>query len=174
MPQSQIYTAFEQKLILPKERLVTVVENLLFSFLVVPNALPTGNYMSPLEKKLSGALALTSHRIIASWEESKQCWKTLHIPSLNNVTERPLRSDHPSWSYQAIMMLPGGLVLVVQTQQPNAEHAKQLSSLLNEAIMRFGVFRDDTGSIASIISYEEEKAKNSSNQDDDNRKKKEE
>jgi len=177
MSQSKIYSAFEQKLILPTERLITVAENLFFNFYVVPHVLPTENYMSGLgglvQKKLNGALALTSHRVIALWEESSQCWRTLHIPSLNNVSERPLRSDKPTWSYQAIMMLPGGLVLVVQTQQPNPEHEKRLSSLLNEAIIRLGVMRDDTGSIASIISFEEEKEKSSSNQDDDYRKKKE-
>lgn len=166
MPQSQLYSAIEQKL-RPGERLIAVVENLHLSFLMVPNVLPIQNYPAGL----SGVLALTNRRVIALWAEAPQSWKWLHIPALNSVSERPLRSDRPSWPYQAILMIPGGIGLVVQTQQPNAEHGKQLSSLLNEAIIRFGVNREDTGSMAAIIAHEAEEERRRREQEDDRSKK---
>lgn len=151
MPNSQVSSIVEQKL-LSGERLIAVVENVSFSFLFVPHVIPTQNYPTGL----NGALALTSRRVIALWAETQQGWKWLHIPALNSVSERPLRADKPSWPYQAILMIPGGIGLVVQTQQPNFQHCQQLSSLLNEAIVRFGVTRDDTGSLAAVMAYEEE------------------
>ncbi len=175
MPQSKIYTAFEQKLVSSKkEQLRIVAENLLIGFLFVPSVMPTENYMGMLipAKKFNGAMALTSHRIIISWEETSQCTRMLHARSINNISERPLRSDKPNWQYQSIVMLSGGLVLVAQTQLPNVEQANQLSALLNEAIVCFGSLNDDTGSIAAIIAYEEEKRRSSSSQDNDSNKKK--
>jgi hypothetical protein len=151
MSQSQIHSAFKKRL-LPGEQLIAVVENLSFGFHFVPHIIPTGNYPAGLH----GALALTNRRVIALWQETRQSWKWLHIPALNSVSERPLRSDKPSWPCQAIMMLPGGIGLVVQTRQPSAEHSKQLLSLLNKAIVRLGVQHDDTGAIGAIITYEEE------------------
>jgi hypothetical protein len=175
MPPSEIYTAFEQKLVSArKEQLKIVAENLLIGFLFVPSVMPTENYMGILmpTKKFNGAIALTSHRIIISWEETRQCVRTLHARSINNISERPLRSDKPNWQYQSIIMLSGGLVLIAQTQLPNIEQANRLSALLNEAIVCFGAPQDDTGSIAAIIAYEEEKKKSSNNQDNDSDKKK--
>ena len=165
MMQSQIHSAFRQKL-LSEERLIAVVENLQIDFLVVPRVIPSQNYST----KMAGALALTPYRVIALWEESRSCWKSLHIPSLNSVSERPLRSDKPNWPYQAILMIPGGLGLVVQTQQPNAEHGQQLSSLLNEAIVRLGSTRDDTGSLSAIITHEEEEERRRREQEDNRRR----
>jgi len=177
MSQSRFRSVFEQKLVVSlDEKIRVVVENLSIGFMFVPNVMPTENYMGLYmpSKKFNGAMALTNHRIIASWEETSECVRTLHIPSINNITERPLRSDKPSWPYQAILMLSGGLVLITQTQKPNEEQAKQMSSLLNEAAIRFGANRDDTGSLAAIISYEVEKARQQSSRDDDYQKKKEE
>ncbi len=166
MPQSQIYSAVEHKL-LPGEQLIAVVENVSFNFSFVPHVIPTQNYPT----HFSGALALTSRRVIALWAETQQGWKWLHIPALNSVSERPLRSDKPNWPYQAILMIPGGIGLVVQTQQPNAEHGKQLSSLLNEAIVRFGVNRDDTGAMVALIAHEEAEERRRREQEEDRRKK---
>lgn len=148
---SKMYSAFESCLV-PGERILAVVEDLSFGFFWVPNVGPYGNYSTTLQ----GALALTTHRIIALWAESRQGWKWYHFSALNSLSERPLRSDKPSWPYQAIMMIPGGIGLVLQTRQPNAEHAKQLSSLLTEAFLRFGVRRDDESATTAIITHEEE------------------
>ena len=168
------YAALEDVLVL-NEKLIGVVENLSIGFVYVPNALPTENYMglySHPNQKFDGAIALTTHRMIVIWEESDWCVRKLHIPALNNFTERPLRSDKPNWPYQVIVMLPGGLVLIAQTLSTDKTHARQLSLLLNEAIVRLGVIGDDTGSVAAIASYEEEKERQRNQSDDDTRKKK--
>lgn len=171
---SRFYASFEDMLVLD-ERLIRVVENLSIGFLYVPNALPTENYMglySGPNKKNDGAVALTARRMIVAWKESDQCVRKLHIPTLNNFTERPLRSDKPNWPYQVIVMLPGGLVLIAQTLDTDKTRARQLSLLLNEAIVRLGVIGDDTGSMTAIASYEEEKERQRNRSDDDQNKKK--
>jgi len=168
------YAALEDMLVL-NEKLIGVVENLSIGFVYVPIALPTENYMGlyshPI-KKFDGAVALTTHRMIVIWEENDRCVRKLHIPALNNFTERPLRSDKPNWPYQVIVMLPGGLVLIAQTLGTDKKHARQLSLLLNEAIVRLGAIGDDAGSMAAIASYEEEKERQRNQSDDDQNKKK--
>lgn len=171
---SRFYASFEDMLVLD-EKLIRVVEDLSVGFLYVPNVLPTENYMglySGPNKKFDGAVALTTRRMVVVWNESDQCMRKLHIPALNNFTERPLRPDKLSWPYQVIVMLPGGLVLIAQTLGTDKTHARQLSLLLNEAIARLGVIGDDTGSMAAIASYEEEKERQRNQSDDDPRKKK--
>jgi hypothetical protein len=71
-------------------------------------------------------------------------------------------------------MIPGGICLVVQTQTNDAEHAKQLSSLLVQGFMRFSTRRDfDDGTLAAIIAHEEELERQRQAAADDDRKKKE-
>jgi hypothetical protein len=143
--------AFEARLI-PGEKLLAVVKNLEFSLGFVPNVTPTENYSA----YLCGALALTNRRLIAVWQEGKG-WKWFHIPALNSVSERPRRPDKPSWPHQAIVMVPGGIGLIVQTQKPDDNHAGQLSSLLVQALVTLGARQLDDGSTVAIIDYEQEK-----------------
>lgn len=171
--KSQVQSEVEEKLV-ASERLDALVEYVSFQFLFVPHIAPTGNYATVW----SGALALTSRRVIAVWVESRHCWKWLYIPALNSVSERFLRSDKPSWPYQAILMIPGGIGLVVQTDHPeeergrppDVERGRRLSSLVNEAIVRFGGSREDTGSIAAILAHEEAEERRRQEQEEESRR----
>lgn len=147
---SQWQSVFEHCLV-PGERLLAVVENLSFSLHFIPNIAPTHNPSTGL----AGGMALSTRRIIAVWSEG-QGWKWFHIPAINSLSERPLRPDKPSWPYQAILMIPGGIGLVVQTSRPNAEHGRQLSALLVEGLVRLSTRRDDDAALAAIIAHEEE------------------
>jgi hypothetical protein len=144
-------SAFETRLV-ASERLLAVVENLRFSLMFVPHANPTGNY----EPDLAGALALTTHRLIAGWAEG-QGWKFYNAPALNGFSERRLRPDKRRWPYQAIVMLPGGMSLIVQTSRADAEHGNQLRVLLTQALIVLGKRDADDGALAAIVAYEEQK-----------------
>jgi hypothetical protein len=145
---TQIQAAFAQRL-QPGEDLIAVVEDLTFVF--ITHATPDRN----LDPKLNGAMALTTHRIIIGWAETQQGLKWLHIPALNSVSERSLRADKPDWPFQAIMSVPGGMAVVVQTEKADEKHGEQLSALLNKAIFRLGAsFRGDDS--AALIAYEDE------------------
>jgi len=150
------------------EHIEAIVENLDFEFLYVPHVIPAANYPAGIY----GAIALTNHRIIVllfsyTKQNTQQIFRWLHILTLNSISERPLSIDKPNWPYQAIMMIPGGIGLVVQTRGPNVEHSEQLSSLLNEAIVRFGSRHEDTGSTAAAIGYEEEEEARKHRQQED-------
>lgn len=150
--ESQRWRSIVESRLLPAEQLIDVVGDLSFSLYFVPHVGP-GNYQT----SLAGTLALTIHRLIAIWSLAEaQSWQWFHIPAINSLFERPLHPDKRSWPYQAILMIPGGMGLVVQTQTPHAEHGKRLSSLLTEGFMRFGVRRDDDSALAAIITHEEE------------------
>jgi len=147
---SEIASAFQKKL-LPGEQLLFVVEDLYFSVLFVPNITPEENYSC----QRSGSLCLTNRRIIAILSDGN-VWKWFHFSAINSLTERPLNAYKPSWPYQAIMIIPGGMGLVVQTQNPkDVEHATQLQNLLVQGFMKYGVRRDDDGAMAAIIAHEE-------------------
>lgn len=161
---SETVSTFQKKL-LPGEQLLAVVENLSFSVLFVPHVTPIQNYPCGF----GGSLALTNRRIIAALFDGS-VWKWFHISAMNSLTERPLNNNRPSWPYQAIMMIPGGIGLVIQTQNPNAEQAKQLQTLLVEGFMKYGVRRDDDGAMAAIIAHEEEEERRRREAEDDRRK----
>jgi hypothetical protein len=151
--ESQRWRSIVQSRLLPDEQLVDIVGDLEFSVNYVPHIEPHGTYQTEIE----GTLVLTTHRIIAIWALAEpQRWKWFHIPAINSLSETPLHPDEPIRAYQAMLMIPGGIGIVVQTRSPHAEHGKRLSLLLTKAFMRFGVQRDDNGALAVIITHEEE------------------
>jgi hypothetical protein len=92
---------------------------------------------------------------MALYMHERRAWKWVHIPALNSLWERPPTPNRPQWPYQAMLVIPGGVVIMVQTQQRDEAQTKLLSSLLNEAILSLGTARDDTGSSAAIIAHED-------------------
>jgi hypothetical protein len=64
-------------------------------------------------------------------------------------------------------MIPGGMGLVVQTERPNAEHAKRLSSVLIQALMTLSAGPGDDGALAAIIADEEEQERRRRRQQED-------
>jgi len=144
-------TPYIQSVLMPDEKLLAVVENLQYKLYFVPHVSPIQSY-SPGEK---ATLALTNRRIIAVlW--SDEIWRWLSISALNSLVERPLNKYRGGWPYQAILLIPGGIGLIVQTKTNSTEAAKQLSSLLVRAFMLFGTRRDDDGALAAILTHEEE------------------
>ena len=103
------------------EELISVMDNLNFDISFVPHIKPTNNPPAFLE----GTLALTNRRLIAIlWDGN--VWRWLHIAGLNWYSERFLKKQKPGWPYQAILMIPSGMGLIVQTEKPDYEQATQL------------------------------------------------
>jgi hypothetical protein len=149
-------TIFEN-LLIPEEKLLLFIGDLNFQINFVPSVNPMANYS--LKKDVSilsishsyqGGIALTTHRLIAALVEA-QGWKILHIPAINNLSERPLRSDKQDWPYQAIVIIPGGVGLILQTQSTDPQICRDLSTLLVEALMRLGVNREKDDSYTPIM-----------------------
>lgn len=143
--------AFLTKRLWPQEQLLQVAENLSLSFAFVPHVNPMANYPT----SLPGALALTNRRLLAAWMETPQAWKYLHIPALNYASERPLRADKPTWPYQVVLQIPGGLGLVAQTHEPDEAAGEQLAALVNEALRRFATRFGDDAALAALVAHEE-------------------
>ncbi len=137
--------AFLERL-LPSEELLVVFEQLHLGLHYIPYADPSLNY-SP---SLPGALALTSRRLVAAWSE-RGGTRWLHVPWIVGFAERPLRDKKPHWAYQALLLLPNGLGLVVQTLTPDADQARELSMLLSRAMLFLGNGRKDEGVSAVLI-----------------------
>jgi hypothetical protein len=147
---------FEHFLVSP-EKFDSFVDKLSFFIGFVPGVIPTSNYGGPLMKlsgERTGTLALTTRRLIVAMSEEGG-WKYLHIPVINNLTERPLRSDKPNWPYQTIVMIPGGMGLVVQAQTSDKKQCECLSLLLVKSLLRLGAQRDVNDAETAIIVEEE-------------------
>jgi hypothetical protein len=159
---SSQWTLAIQNALMPNETLVAVVEGLQHKFYFVPHISPAEN----LAAAAPATLALTNRRIIAVIHDGS-VWKWFSISAVNSLCERPLSQNKPSWPYQAQLMLPGGLGLVIQTSTNNPQHAKQLSTLLQQGFCMFGSRQDD-GALAALVSYEEEQQRRQTANDIDN------
>ncbi len=151
------WTSVFEGMLVPGETLLGVAENLAFNYAFVPQVSPTAN----LTTNTQGAMGFTSRRMIVAWAEG-QGWKFLHLTAVSSLTERQLRADKSAWPYQAIVMVPGGMGLVVQTKTADANAAQQLSALLVQSLLRLASSRDDEGSIAALAAFEQEKKKDRS------------
>ena len=133
------------------EELISFVDEVEFSVKFVPHIGPEGNEVC----YMGGALALTNRRLIAVFFDGK-VWKWLYIAGLNWYSERFISKDKPGWPYQAILMIPSGMGLTVQTKKPDREPQKRLSSLLQQAFMSLNTRYESSGAMTAIINYEEE------------------
>ena len=117
------------------------------------NFIPHINY-SPSS---DGLVALTSYRlIVAILIEAPDCWRWLHIPAINYLSETPLCTSKPDKPYQAVILIPGGMGITVETQLSNKAHGEQLASILVNAFSRFATRKTDGDSMAAIITHEED------------------
>jgi hypothetical protein len=146
------WESFLQSQMLPGEELISFVTALRHSFKFVPYVDPDDNH-TPVNEMV---LALTNRRLIARYHDGK-VWKWFYTSALNSLMERKISQDKPSWPYQAILMIPGGLGLVIETWKVDKEQQEKLSTLLVQAFMKFSVRGEDAGAIAAIATYEEEK-----------------
>ena len=147
-------TSYIQAELVDGEKLLSVVENLRFDIKYVPHISPVDNWAP--KKYLTGTLALTNYRIIVvMWDGI--VWKWLHISGLNWYSERFLSKQKPNWPYQAVLMIPSGMALLVETEKPDKDSQRELYSLLKKAFTIFGTKEEDTGAILSIIDDEEKK-----------------
>ena len=148
------------------EELISLMDNIELNIRYVPHIKPNDNEICPM----GGAIALTNRRLIIILWDGK-VWKWLYVAGLNWYSERFINKDKPTWPYQAILMLPSGMGLIVQTQKQDRELQKQLSSLLMEAFMRLGTSRESGGAMTAIIDYEEELQRSRSQSSTDTSKK---
>jgi hypothetical protein len=160
-------TSAIQNVLMPNEQLVCVVENLQCHLTFIPHMSPLGDE-SPFQ---DATLGVTNRRIIAFVLDRSRRWRRISISALNSLTERPLLGGS-SWPYQAILMIPGGIALMLQTKTNDAQHANQLSSVLAQAFIQFGTRHDDDGALTAIITHEEEEERRRQAAYDDDRQKK--
>lgn len=143
-----------QGVLVDGETIISVADNLRYGIRFVPNISPTDNWST--EKYLSGTLALTNYRIIiVMWDG--QVWKWIYISGINWYSERFLSKDKPSWPYQAVMMLPSGMALIIETEKSDKEKQNQLSNLLKQAFLTHSTKKEDIGALAAIIDDENKK-----------------
>jgi hypothetical protein len=70
---------------------------------------------------------------------------------------RKMKKEIPAWPYQAILMIPGSIVLVIHSQKQNEDQQERLSSLLVQGFIKFGVRTDDKSALVAIADYENQK-----------------
>ena len=143
---------FFQKRITSGETLIEIVENLKLNLGFVPLGQPMIN-CAPV---YNGNLALTSHRLIVQWKDDGRfrVYSTLAIYGLSERYFIP--GDSRKWPYQAILILSGGMSLVVETIDRNAQPAEQLSYFLTKVLFSLGKKDGDIGSMAAMNAHLEE------------------
>jgi hypothetical protein len=113
------WLAFFQRRLVPSETLIEVVENLKLSLGFVPEGQPMVN-AAPAQP---GRLALSSHRLMVQWTDSRlKVYSTLAIYGLS---ERYFQKGS-NWPYQATLILSGGMSLIVETVARDSQSAEQL------------------------------------------------
>ena len=144
--------SFFQNRITSGESLVEVAEKLKLNLGFVP----LGQPMINSAPAYNGNLALTSHRLIIQWigDDRYRLYSTLSIYGLSERYFLP--GDSRKWPYQAILILSGGMSLVVETIERNAQSAEQLSSLLTKALFLLGKKDGDIGSMAAMNAHLEQ------------------
>ena len=148
--------------LLDGEELISFVPELEHWFAFVPDVNPDNDGSTVYEM----ALGLTNLRLMARYA-NQNVWKWFYTSMIYSLTERHINKNKPNWPYQATMIFPGGLGLIIQTKTVDKTQQDKLSSLLVHAYMKFGVRGADTGEIAAIIANEERKRRQS---DDSERK----
>jgi hypothetical protein len=146
---SEIETAIIKTLI-PGEQLFACVDNL-YVDMSLPGASPLVNYQPYLE----AAIGLSNLRMMIVFFDGN-AYKWLHISAINSLNERHY-SRSKNWAYQAILSIPGGMGIVVATKSPSAEAGSQLSSLLVQGFLRFGIRNHEDGAQAVINAFLEDK-----------------
>jgi len=141
--------SFFQRRLVSGESLIEVVENLKLGLAFVPLGQPTVN----AAPNILGSLALTSHRLIVQWTDARlKAYSTFGVYGLS---ERFFIKG-TTWPYQATLILPGGMSLVVETISRDTQSAEQLSGFLTNTLFALGKRHDDFASIAAINAYLEE------------------
>jgi len=149
-------------ILVSEEVLVDKVVNLRLSLAFVP----FGNPMVNVNPSLSvipakdGELILTNRRLILEWKDKKiRNYSTLAVYALS---ERFFDSALPHWPYQAILNLPGGISLMVETSKNDARSANELSQFLNKVLFSLGKRDMDFASMAAINAYLEQQRRRNS------------
>ncbi|MFQ5616361.1 MAG: hypothetical protein ACE5GO_07885 [Anaerolineales bacterium] len=144
------WTSFFQRRLVPGETLVEIAENLKLSLGFVPLGEPMRN-AAPAK---AGRLALTSHRLMVQWRDTRlKVYSTLAIYALSERFFDPRASK---WPYQAILILSGGMTLMVETVARDTQSAGQLSRFLTKALFSLGKQDTDIASVAAMNAHLEE------------------
>ena len=115
---------------------------------------PTGEPMEDISPSKFGGLVLTNRRLIVLWREERvKLYSTLGIYALS---ERFFNPSSPGWPYQAIIVLPGGLSLIVETTSRDNKSAAELSEFLNKALFSLGKRDNDIAGVIAMNAYMEE------------------
>jgi len=150
-------------ILVPDETIIQEVINLQLGLEFVPFGAPMRNYpLTVLSSSFKdGSLILTNHRLIAQWKDQRtRLYSTLGVYALSERLFDPSRSN---WPYQAIVILPGGISLVVETSNIDAPSANELSKFLNQVLLSLGKRETDIASLNAINAYLEELRRRDSN-----------
>jgi hypothetical protein len=148
---SEVRTFFQNRIV-SGEKLLDLAENLKIEIGFVPVGQPTGN----IAPSYNGNIALTDSRLIVQWVYDGR-YRVYSALAIFGLSERYFVPGHSSkWPYQAILILPGGMSLVVETIDRTAQPAEQLSSFLTKALFLLGKRDGDIGSMAAMNAHLEE------------------
>jgi hypothetical protein len=153
-----------QTILVPDEILIEEVLNLKLSLAFVP----VGQPMQNAAPEYKGRLILTNRRLIIQWTEKRiKLYSTLAVYA---ISERFLDPTQPNWPYQAILILPGGMSLIVETLSRYSQSANGLSQFINRVLFSLGKRDTDIASMAAINAYLEELARQDSARRDETTK----
>jgi hypothetical protein len=139
-----------KSILVPDEAKIEGVMNLKLTLAFVPVGEPMQN-AAPRE---DGRLILTNRRLIVQWTDQRvKLYFTLAVYALS---ERFFSPSQPNWPYQAILILPGGMNLIVETLNRDSQSANILSQFLNRVLFSLGKRDTDIASMAAINAYLEE------------------
>jgi hypothetical protein len=165
LPTKYDWNTFFKSLRVQNERIISIyTEKLQIAFSHIPQFMPTydvhfgSGVLS--EEAGTGVMALTNYRLIIAMIQKNNIWRYIYIPAINYFSERPLNQVKPTWPYQAMINVPGGIVIAIQIEILNQQTVKVLSSFLNDAFMRLRINRDDEST--SLIIEEERRRQEAS------------
>jgi hypothetical protein len=133
------------------ERLLEVIGDLSAEIGFVPYGLPTKDY----DPGNTASLALTTKRLIIIFALAERVYSATGILGLSERFfcrwEDPRRKP---WPYQAILVLPGGLNLVIQTYTRDEESGKRAAAFLSKALFTLGKRESDLAGLAAANDYQ--------------------
>jgi hypothetical protein len=153
-------------LLFPGEEIETTVWNIQIICTLVTQALPIADWnFGPLSGgTYNGFVTLTSKKLILGMYDKNNIWRYVYLPHINYISERLLTEKHSDWPYQAMVNVPGGMVIVVQNIKADKNEAKLLSALLQKSVRILGSKNDDDSS--QVIIEEVRRQSEKSHSDD--------
>ena len=135
--------------LLSGESMLDVVDGLRWTWKWVPHVSPEENYQ-PGHRR--AAIALTDRRLMLGLETPG--WRILHAPWLDGFWHRS-HEYYRSWPDQYVLMMPGGVCWIIETDRRDPERGKRLNALLGRAL-QLRISRSDDGAMAAILHHEEQ------------------